>query len=192
MLSRTKYVEILNKMLVKNLSPKLVGIIINDDQLYGNLLTAIMIADWKGELKSGVGHQSYGYRQLGFKWEIGRIKREFYYHKKYKICEYENFNGVADHKTEVEDGNLFYEEFVDAIKKSKVLKTKEKEYLTKLFIDLKPLPDKEVDKKRAQSNINRGLSKLNEQYSIFKPTRIRTNCKKNSKCVVSKDIGMDI
>ena len=130
-----------------------------------------MIADWKGELKNEVGHQSYGYRQLGFKWTIGRIKRQFSYHKKYKVCEYENFNGIPDHKTEVEDGNLFYEEFIEAIQKSRVLKEKEKDYLTETFIKLQPLPTVEKDNKRAKANINRGLLKLNEQYRIFKPTK---------------------
>ncbi len=188
MLSRDEYVKLLNKMINKNLPPNMVDKIMKDDQRYGDLLTQIMIADWKGELKSGEGHQSYGYRQLGFKWGIGRIKREFYYHGKYNIYECSSFDSMSNQKDDIDDNNLFYEEFIQDILNSKVLKKKEKQYMVDTFIKLEPIPKKEVDQKRAKANITRGLNKLKDEYKIFKVRGIRSNSAQNPKQELSPNI----
>jgi hypothetical protein len=194
MLSRRDYEFITNKLISTHLrGTKLAGIVIKDNDLYGRLLSEIMMADWKfdgrGNLE-GYRKQRFLWMVSGIKSEIGKLSREAY-----------RVEGFAqeDIRTRITDENIFYEEFINSITNSKILTKKEKTDLSDVFINLKPIPIKR-EGQRLKSNINRGLSKLNEQYRIFKPIKqklsktrgIRTNSKKNSKRIISKDIGMDI
>jgi hypothetical protein len=177
MLSRFEYQTILHKMMRKHLTPKFINKIMKDDQLYGELLTALMEADWKHDLDDHGHVNKFGFRRNSFKWAIGRIKREYSYHKKYKVCEFSNFDGIGDSKYEANDINMFLEDFRSAIKTSKVLKPKEKLCLEGAFIQMKPL-EKIRDNSKASTKecINRGLDKLEGGYGIFKLKRISNNC----------------
>jgi hypothetical protein len=174
MLSRRQYEFITNKLISTHLGgTKLGNLIIKDNDLYGRLLSEIMMADWKFD---GRGNLE-GYRKQRFLWmisniklEVGKLSREAY-----------RVEGFAqeDVKTRVTDENIFYEEFANAITNSKILTKKEKTDLSDVFINLKPIPIKR-EGERLKSNINRGLSKLNEQYSIFKSTKKQNKRRNNT------------
>jgi hypothetical protein len=177
MLSRRQYQRILHKLLQKHVPQKFMDRVMKDNQLYGELLTAIMESDWKFELDNHGHTTPYGFRRNGFKWKIGRIKREWCYHKKYKVCEYSNFDSIGTREYEANDINLYFEEFRRAITNSKNLKKSERICLIGKFMDMKPLeqigPKCSKAKKRC---LNRGIDKLEGGYGIFKLRRVSKHC----------------
>ncbi len=170
MLSRNDYIFITRRLISKHISgTKLCKRIINDEDLFGELLGEIMKADWMWDGRGTIE----GYRKQRFLWALGTFKEKFH-HPKNRFFQCENFDSTYDKKASINDNNIFYEEFVRDINCSSILTEKEKQSLRSVFVELNE-PTEVI-----KNNVTRGLHKLKHDYKIFNPRRIRNHSKKNS------------
>ncbi len=168
MLLLKDYGTIVSKMLT-NYPHGFSNLIRNDSELYGELITAVMKADWKNERDSQrqVGlNDNWGYRQLQFMWEIGRIRRFLHTQQKYGVVRCASFDGYGSREYEANDNNILLEELQNEIlKKSKKFRKREREGLIGKFVNFDLDPPK--NKSTVRRNINLGIKKLKKEYNIF-------------------------
>jgi len=164
-----QYEEIAKKILHKIHKP-LYKDIIKDVEKFGEIVKALMIADWKF---NGIGNK-YGYRKQYIQWTIGKMYGKT--KNQAKIVEDilpDGRNLLDNLLTEECIENLDYEaiDIQDELEKlssrilnSQVLTTKEKSYLTDCFINKLEIADiakkNNIYKKSVIAILKKGLLKL--------------------------------
>ncbi len=136
MLSRNEYVDILETLIGIYTNDYFSQVIRNNDDIYNDLLVAVMEADWKHELDDRGHTENYGFRRNMFLWKLGKIKRE-YSRPKNHYYQCASFDHWPDYTYEANDTNMFFEEFREDINKSTKLDKKEKKCLVGKFIEMK-------------------------------------------------------